>query len=36
VVIKVLSLPLEGIRRKQLTEGMQVTLQRLKAAAEAP
>jgi hypothetical protein len=36
VVIKVLSLPLEGIRRKQLTEGMQVTLSRLKAAAEAP
>lgn len=32
--VKVLSLPLEGIRRKQLTQGMEVTLQRLKAAAE--
>ncbi|MGN6695296.1 MAG: SRPBCC family protein [Aquihabitans sp.] len=33
--IKILSLPLEGVRHKQLTEGMQVTIQRLKAAAEA-
>jgi hypothetical protein len=33
--VKVLSLPLEGVRRKQLTAGMEVTLQRLKAAAEA-
>lgn len=33
--VKILSLPLEGLRRKQLTHGMEVTLQRLKAAAEA-
>ncbi len=36
VAVKLLSLPLEGIRRKQLTEGMQITLERLKATAEAP
>ncbi|MCU1370903.1 MAG: polyketide cyclase [Ilumatobacteraceae bacterium] len=35
LAIKLLSLPLEGVRRKQLTEGMQVTLERLKAAAES-
>lgn len=33
-IIKVLSIPLEGVRRKQLTSGMEVTLQRLKNAAE--
>jgi len=35
LAVKVLSLPLEGVRRKQLTQGMQVTLERLKAAAES-
>ena len=33
--IKLLSLPLEGVRGRQLADGMQVTLERLKAAAEA-
>lgn len=35
LLVKLASLPLEGIRRKQLTDGMHVTLERLKAAAEA-
>jgi hypothetical protein len=35
IAIKVLSRPLEGIRRPQLIAGMQVTLVRLKAAAES-
>ena len=34
MAMKVLSLPLDGIRRQQLTEGMNVTLSRLKAEAE--
>ncbi|WP_426574125.1 SRPBCC family protein [Aquihabitans sp. McL0605] len=34
-LIKALSIPLEGVRRRQLLAGMEVTLQRLKAAAEA-
>ena len=34
-VVKLLSLPLAGVRGKQLLEGMQVTLERLKAAAES-
>jgi uncharacterized protein YndB with AHSA1/START domain len=33
-LIKILSMPLEGIRHQQLLDGMEVTLQRLKAAAE--
>jgi len=33
--VKLMSIPLEGVRRKQLTAGMHVTLQRIKAAAEA-
>lgn len=35
IAIKVLSTPLEGVRRKQLISGMEVTLQRLKDAAES-
>lgn len=35
LVVKVLSLPLAGVRRTQLVDGMRVTLERLKAAAEA-
>lgn len=33
-LVKLLSLPLKGVRNQQITEGMQVTLERLKAAAE--
>ncbi|WP_421121068.1 SRPBCC family protein [Aquihabitans daechungensis] len=35
LLVKLAALPLEGIRHPQLTNGMQVTLERLKAAAEA-
>ena len=34
-LIKLLSIPLSGVRTKQLTDGMQVTLERIKAAAES-
>ena len=35
LAVKLASLPLQGVRHPQLVEGMRVTLQRLKAAAEA-
>lgn len=35
LLMKVASLPLQGIRHPQLVQGMQVTLERLKAAAES-
>jgi hypothetical protein len=35
LAIRLASIPLQGVRHPQLVEGMQVTLQRLKAAAEA-
>ena len=34
-IVRLLSKPLSGVRNEQICTGMQVTLERLKAAAEA-